>query len=242
MKLLSVTLLLLTFSVHSLAMICGEDDRQLYADSRIGRMKLFMNDNGCTVTMISKNCALTAGHCLKHMKTVEFNVPLSVRGKAQFAGPQDVYSVDPNSIVYMEVRPSNDWAVIKLKKNMYTRLSAGEAYGYFPVNFNAPQVGEEVRISGYGRDDRPDGSRNFVLQSDYGKITAMQSLVFGKAIHYRIDGTGGTSGSAILRTKQQDIVGIHTHGGCNSIDNHGTSIADRPELQKAIVACLGSDK
>lgn len=129
-----------------------------------------------------------------------------------------------------------------MKKNSYTRLSAGEAYGYFGVNFNLPQVDEELRISGYGKDERGDGSHNFVLQTDHGKLTATQSLIFNKALHYRIDGTGGTSGSAVIRTKQQDIVGIHTHGGCNSIDNHGTAIAHRPELQQAILACLNSDK
>ena len=222
-------------------MICGEDDRIPAYDSRIGRMKLSHLDSGCTATMISKNCALSAGHCLNHMKMIEFNVPLSVRGKPQFAAHQDIYQIDQNSIVFREKRPSTDWAVFKVKKNMMTGLSAGEAYGYFPLNFLSPEVGEELRISGYGRDSRGDGSHNYTLQTDSGKLSAVKTLIFGKALHYRIDGTGGTSGSAVIRVKQQDIVGIHTHGGCDSIENHGTIISEHPELIEAIKSCLSSD-
>ena len=223
-------------------MICGEDDRIPAYDSRIGRMKLAHFDSACTATMISKNCALSAGHCLKHMKTLEFNVPLSVRGKAQFAAPQDIYLIDQDSIVYRDIPPSTDWAVFKVKKNMMTKLSAGEANSFFPVNFSSPEIGTDLMISGYGKDTRSDGSHNYTLQTDSGKLVAVRSLIFNKALHYRIDGTGGTSGSAVIRVKEQDIVGIHTHGGCNSIENHGTIISEHPELIKAIKACLNSDK
>ncbi len=234
--------LILFSSFPSFAMICGEDDRVPHFDMRIGRMKLSFVDSGCTATMISKNCAITAGHCLKHMKTLEFDVPLSTRGKTQFAEPQNIYEIDQKSIVWQEKRPSTDWAVFKVKKNMFTKLSAGEANGYFPVNFETPEVGEELMFSGYGRDERGNKERNYTLQTDHGKLTATKSLIFGPALHYRIDSMGGTSGSAIIRVKEQDIVGIHTHGGCDSIDNHGTSISQRPELIQAIKACLSSDK
>ncbi len=238
---LKLTLLILLCSAQAMAMICGEDDRIPAYDSRIGRMKLSHLDSACTATMISKNCAITAGHCLKHMKTLEFNVPLSVRGKAQFADMKDIYQIDQASIVYRNTPPSTDWAVFKVKKNMYTKLSAGEANGYFKVNFELPKVGEELMFSGYGTDLRGDGSHNYTLQTDHGKLEATQSLVFGKALHYSIDCTGGTSGSSVIRVKEQDIVGIHTHGGCPSISNHGTSIASKPELIQAIKACLSSD-
>src|SRR5690606_31085239 len=135
-------------------------------------------------------------------------------GKAQFAAPQDVYQIDQSSIAYKDVPPSTDWAVFKVKKNMMTGLSAGEANGFFPVSFETPEVGIELMISGYGRDYRGDGSHNYTLQTDKGKLVAVRSLIFNKALHYRIDGTGGTSGSAVIRMKEQDIVGIHTHGGC----------------------------
>ena len=240
MKALLFALFLFT-SFTAAAMICGQDDRIPHFDMRIGRMKLSFADSGCTATMISKNCAITAGHCLKHMKTLEFDVPLSVRGRTQFADPQNIYEIDQSSIVYQEVRPSTDWAVFKVKRNMLTKLSAGEANGYFPVNFNTPEVGEELMISGYGRDDRGDKSRNYTLQTDHGKLTAIQTLIFGKALHYRIDGTGGTSGSAVIRVKHQDIIGVHTHGGCDSIDNHGTLLSQRPDFIAAIKACLKSD-
>ena len=172
MKALLFALFLFT-SFTAAAMICGQDDRIPHFDMRIGRMKLSFADSGCTATMISKNCAITAGHCLNHMKTLEFDVPLSVRGKTQFADPQNIYEIDQSSIVYQEVRPSTDWAVFKVKRNMLTKLSAGEANGYFPVNFNTPEVGEELMISGYGRDDRGDKSRNCTLQTDHGKLTAI---------------------------------------------------------------------
>lgn len=238
----NIFLFSLLFSFNSYAMICGEDDRVPAHDMRIGRMKLNHLDSGCTATMISKNCAISAGHCLKYMKTLEFNVPLSIRGRAQFAGPQDIYRIDQDSIVYQDIPPSTDWAVFKVKKNMMTKLSAGEANGFFPVNFDTPEVGTDLMISGYGRDSRGDGSRNYTLQTDSGKLVAIQSLIFNKALHYRIDGTGGTSGSAVIRVKEQDIIGVHTHGGCDSIENHGTLLSARPDFIKAIKACLSSDK
>ena len=222
-------------------MICGTDDRIPAFEPRIGRMKLNHLDSGCTATMISKNCAISAGHCLNHMVTLEFNVPLSIRNRTQFSEARDIYQIDQSSIVYKNVPPSTDWAVFKVKKNSYTKLSAGEAYGFYPVSFEAPEVGEDLSITGYGRDVRGDGSHNYTLQTDHGRLVTNKSLIFGKALHYRIDGTGGTSGSAVIRTKQQDIVGIHTHGGCDSIENHGTSISQRPELMEAIKACLKAD-
>lgn len=242
MRNLSLFAILFLCSFHSFGMICGEDDRIPAYDSRIGRMKLSFVDSGCTATMISKNCALSAGHCLKHMKTLEFNVPLSIRGKTQYAAPQDVYQIDQDSIVYKDIPPSTDWAVFKVKKNMMTKLSAGEANGFFPVSFEAPEVGIELMISGYGRDSRGDGAHNYTLQTDRGKLVSVKTLIFGNALHYRIDGTGGTSGSAVIRVKEQDIVGVHTHGGCDSIENHGTIISERPELIEAIKACIRSDK
>ena len=57
--------LLLTTGVNAAEKsICGTDDRVPSSLPKIGRLLGKMSDpGGCTVTMISKTCAISAGHC-----------------------------------------------------------------------------------------------------------------------------------------------------------------------------------
>lgn len=221
--------------------ICGNDDRISHQDPRIGRIQAVAGSSDvCTATMIGPTCAISAGHCVKHLKTVEFNVPASVGGLTQRAAPQNIYPVDMASIAYAN-ESSDDWAVFQIKKNTKTQKTAGQIAGYYRVKFDEPQVGQDITISGFGLDDRFGGERNFTLQTDHSDLLTTRSMVYGRKLSYRVDSRGGSSGSAIIRTREQDIIGVHTNGGCNSGDNYGTSIAFSPNFAAAIRQCLARD-
>ena len=55
--------------------ICGpSDDRELSFELPVGRLSALNKNFGCTVTLIGKTCAITAGHCYSVLEKVEFNV------------------------------------------------------------------------------------------------------------------------------------------------------------------------
>src|SRR5690554_7675225 len=112
-----LTALLLTFCSTAMAAtksICGPaDDRALSFDPHIGRLAVAGDNKGCTVTMISDDCAISAGHCLEVLEQAEFNTPISSDGNPQPADERDTYLIDQESIVYQDEGPGKDWAVFK---------------------------------------------------------------------------------------------------------------------------------
>lgn len=221
--------------------ICGEnDDRIVSFENKIGRLFADETHKGCTVTMISDTCGITAGHCLPVLKFAEFNTPLSVNGQAQASDPRDVYPVDESSIVHEDGGPGKDWAVLKLKANEITGKLPGQVQGFYDVDFAQPSRGTTLRITGYGRDN-DDADRNFAQQTNTGKLVGTGSIFFGRTIMtHTVDTMGGNSGSTIINERTQKVIGIHTHGGCRETggSNKGTLISTSTELKQAIRACL----
>lgn len=221
--------------------ICGEtDDRVVSFEAKIGRLFADETHKGCTVTMISDSCAITAGHCLPVLKYAEFNTPLSIDGEAQASDPRDIYSIDESSIVYQNEGPGKDWAVLKIKANNITGKLPGAVQGYYDVDFSKPKRGDNLRITGYGRDNN-DPDRNFAQQTNTGKLVSAGSIFFGNTIlTHTVDTMGGNSGSTILNDKTDKIIGVHTHGGCyaDGGSNKGTLISTSTKLKEAIRACL----
>jgi V8-like Glu-specific endopeptidase len=103
-----------------------------------------------------------------------------------------------------------------------------------------PDYGAELRVTGYGKDSDPD--RNFSQQTHSGDHAG----VFGDSeLRHRIDTMGGNSGSTIINEATQEIIGIHTHGGCSTAEdsaNAGTSLAKNQEFVNAVKACLALTK
>lgn len=247
--LLIITMILLsTFSFATDKTICGtHDDRVLSFDPRVGRLSIMKRNYGCTVTLIGKSCALSAGHCLGVLEKAEFNTPTSSNGHAKPAEPNDIYLIDKSTIVYRNdansMAPGRDWAVMKIKSNPLTGKYPGELQGFYNVKFDSPKVGDTIRISGYGYDPN-DKDKNFAQQTDSGTIMQIGSQYKGKSVLYHnIDTMGGNSGSTIRLDSTDEIIGIHTHGGCSSTSgaNIGTLISESPDLIEAIQACLASD-
>lgn len=243
-------LTLFSLSFHSFAdkeSICGiNDDRTLSFDSKIGRLSIEGQYKGCTATLISDSCAISAGHCLSVLDVVEFNTLPSVNGEPTPSDPKDTYKIDKDSIVYEEGSSvaGNDYAVFKIKPNSITGNLPGTVQGYYPVSYAKPQRGDIVRITGYGVAPQSKEG-NFAQQTHTGKITALPGFFkMGAGFSYDVDTTGGNSGSSVILERTGEIIGIHALGGCHSTGgaNEGTLISKHKKLMDAIKRCIAQDK
>ncbi len=99
--------------------------------------------------------------------------------------------------------------------------------------------GTTLRIRGHGvypAPPAPRNERNGTQQTDSGPY---QSKV-GTTVKYRVDTTGGNSGSAVEHVPDSLVYAIHTHGGCTFTGgtNKGTAV-DHPGLQGALACPIG---
>ena len=241
-KVLILGLLAVTTTVmasnDSVKTICGQDERVLSYNPRVARILKVGDAAGCTVTLIGKSCAVSAGHCTSTFQIAEFNTPVSRGGKIQNSKPKDVYRVNKNSIKYENGGQGNDWAVLRLDKNKITGKFPGELQGYYDISSSfRPAKGDLITITGYGR-DASDPIRNFAQQTNSGPIYSVSRGI----IRHRADTMGGNSGSSILHLASNQIIGIHTHGGCrssgNTSANASTLVAGNSKFSSAIAACL----
>ncbi len=222
--------------------ICGEKDDRIPSDEKpIGRASMLLASSGCTATMINKNCAVSAGHCLEHLSQVAFNVPVSQNGIPREADLEDIYYIDKSFIKYSDNGEGNDWVVFKLKPNKLTKLYPGDVQGSYGVNLDKKiQKGLRVRVTGYGS-DRPDKERHYTQQTHEGKIKKIGGLFYSKSrLGYDIDTMGGNSGSPVISQTTNEIIGIHSHGSCGVWGNYneGTLIQKNEAFVKAIKECL----
>ena len=213
-------------AVHSdTSSVCGDDTRTQVTDPRIGKIFVTeVSEQVCTATLIASNCAVTAGHCL-HLLS-----------KARFGSL--AYEVDPASVQGLDQDIGKDWAVLKFKKSPFG--PPGARFGFLKMSFTEPIAGEPVKIAGYGEDHRFGGRRNFSLQEADGSIGALEHELFGRTLVHDVDTMGGNSGSAIIRSSDHAVIGIHTHSGCGSHilgSNMGTVLAGNAKLQEAIRRC-----
>lgn len=223
--------------------LCETDDREISQDLAVARM--LENEeatNPCTATLIGKNCLITAGHCRskKNQWITEFNTPLSnpENGIINHSKKEDVYKLD-KIYGHLSRYIGKDWMVYSVKKNQITRKYPGELYNSYKILYTPPTISTELSITGYGSDS--DNERNCSQQKSYGPLISIESNTM--KLTYRVDTTGGNSGSAIISVLDNAIIGIHTHGGCIDIygANQGTLIAGNKELMQAIKECLNSD-
>ncbi|MCF8058471.1 MAG: trypsin-like serine protease [Bacteriovoracaceae bacterium] len=219
--------------------ICGVDDRVPSSLPSIGRLLGKRTDGGgCTVTMISKTCAISAGHCSGTFGFAEFNTPASVGGRIQHPAEEDIYPIDKANSEYVYNRIGDDWAVVRVMANPVTGLFAGDVQGTYEVDFSKPQTGTVVRITGYGL-DQSDPERNLAQQTHTGEIVSFR----GSAMYHVADTMGGNSGSTIIRESDQKIIAIHTNGGCSTRggSNAATVISENENLKTAIRTCLAEE-
>ncbi|MEE3077944.1 MAG: trypsin-like serine protease [Bdellovibrionota bacterium] len=249
-KLLLCVLVVSSMSHASEKSICGDKDDRSFSNIRpVGRaIGILMGRGFCTLTMISKTCAISAGHCYEALEFVDFNSPASIDGVPQFSGEQDFYEVDRLSIKHNYTGIGDDWAVVRIKKNAKTGLYPGEVQGHMEISYDGYKSGDIIRVSGYGSSE--DRSANLAQQTDIGSILSTSFDSFfttnaNAAMTHNADTMGGASGAAIVNEATGKIIGIHTNGGCTSISgsgNAGVIIGQNYALRNAIKSCLDTEK
>ncbi len=212
---------------------CGPtNDRVLSKDMAIGRMLQTADaDAGCTGTLISKTCMVSAGHCSAYSSVVEFNTDPSINGKIVHPEAESVYYRD-EIIDYQNGGTGNDWMVFRVQPNAVTGDYAGDVQGTYGYTYEVPAAPLDLVITGYGYDRRPE--HNFAQQVGYGQLVD----AFGTTLAHKVDTEGGNSGSSIVERGSNLIIGIHTHGGCGYSTNKGTMLATHKRFQQAIERCL----
>ena len=231
-----------TISSSSEKSICFHRDlRFLSTDPRVGRIQRPDSTSGCTATLISRSCVITAGHCNKKFKEVHFNVPLSTfDGKIKPSEPHNIYQVDEHSIVFSEEAKGDDFAVMRLVANEQTGFFPGDIQGHYPVYVGPIDIGSHIRVIGYGADrDEGQKERNYAQQTSFADIKEVE----GSYITYQADTWGGSSGSPVVSIYDR-IIAIHTHGDCDETGgrNSGTLVSSNRDLQVAIISCLQWEK
>jgi V8-like Glu-specific endopeptidase len=202
--------------------ICGAiDDRVPSFDNRAVRMLNSSGTSACSGWLASNSsCVLSAGHCFPGLASVaEVNVPLSnPNGSFNHPPIEDQFSVQQNSLQWVNGGPGNDWAMAQLFANNLGQTAA-DLHGFYEIGFFQPAVGETIRITGYGSDS---GTSDQIQQTHTGPHVAN----VGDRLQYAVDTTGGSSGSVVIHEPSGMAVGIHTHGGCSSGggSNSGTSM------------------
>ncbi|MCK5884059.1 MAG: trypsin-like serine protease [Bacteriovoracaceae bacterium] len=216
---------------------CGlTDDRVPSNELPVGRMlKKTDSSSGCTGTLISKSCVVSAGHCKDYAAVIEFNTEPSLDKVIVHPGPESVYF--KNDVIDSQSFGTGlDWMVYRTKPNAITGKFAGDIQGTYEYSFEVPKIPLELAITGYGQDDEP--SRNYAQQIGHGEL-----MPDGRSrIRHNIDTLGGNSGAAIVERETSKIIGIHTHGGCLYGTNIGTMLAARERFQKAIDNCIQMEK
>jgi V8-like Glu-specific endopeptidase len=221
------------FELHPRS-VCGlEDERTPSANPSVA--KLVRNSTtkaGCTATLIGNSCMISAGHCTNSMHLVQFDLR-----DDQSVDPRDMYTVDRKTIKYTHTGAGNDYAVFKVHPNSVTGHLPGKTRRALRVRFDYVDQGSTVRITGYGKSQNKE--RSFSQQTHTDVLTWTSDRI----ISYRADTDGGNSGSAVVLERTNEIIGVHTNGGCHAFGgtNFGTSIAGNQTFSQLIEECLASD-
>ena len=232
------------FSYSKQETICGPTDNRVPSDnSKIARSSLVGGVYGCSVTMIGRSCAISAGHCAQLLEQFNFNVSTNIDGGPQKASPENIYLKRKDSLKFRDDGHGNDWAVMRMDKNVITDLYPGDVQGWYSVKLIGNiKKGQRIRITGYGVDEY-DTSKSFSQQTHVGKIVKSGGWLNKSTLFHNIDTTGGNSGSSIILEATNEVIGIHSHGGCSSNGgtNKGTIISKNGAFIKAIRSCLDSE-
>jgi V8-like Glu-specific endopeptidase len=228
--------------------LCQNDERLPSFDQKVARTRASLKSSSpCTATLISNNCFITAGHCQDNMNSwiVEFDTPMSdsSSGKMRPSIPENTFELKS---VYgrLNAHHGRDWMVFSVSRNYITHNYPGEERGYYQISYSAPKRDSELSITGYGLSIHKE--RRNAQQQSSGKLLFTHNKRF--IIHHLVDTSAGNSGSSIVETESNKIIGVHSHGGCRQYNgefkqgNQGTLIAGNEDFISAIKTCMEKER
>jgi V8-like Glu-specific endopeptidase len=184
-------------------------------------------EGGCTSTLISRNAALTAGHCVFDRNTNEYHAirqiaPGRYRSESSTIEPAGTWEVD-YATTFSRYKTSGsrnyDIAVLTLKPRIVANIEdqcdyiyPGDAVGY--VGIEQPSLLfsglNRATVTGYPG-DRPNGEM-WTSGACSSPGLSMPELHFG---YHHCDTYGGNSGAAMM-TADNKALGVHILGFSNS--------------------------
>lgn len=197
----------------------GKDDRVLAKSRPRVNTDAFALFGACTATHVGRGVFLTAGHCvdnqigLQGYRTAPCPHTLRIRDLTQ--------SVSCNVITY-RFDKTTDYALLQV-----TDPAVVENLQSIPVD--------------YGMDWRKMGARNVRLYGYSGEVLRMNESCTAKIeasrdrLIHDCDTQGGDSGSALVDTISDHIIGVHA-GGLRESVNYGYPIAQVPWAESLCVA------
>lgn len=179
----------------------------------------------CTGTLIGKDIFITAGHCFdtdnkeykdrlpqkdgKVISTRKMAQLMKVNFNYQYTGTTN--TIRPDTIDYpvldtLEFRHEKlDYAIILLGKDKYG-MYPGDRFGFTEVAKDKPLDNDKIAII-----QHPSGLPKVIAT---GSIKSFNSVID----YNNIDTEPGASGSGVISTTNNKIIGIHTSGGCMGFD------------------------
>ncbi|RKY94965.1 MAG: hypothetical protein DRQ13_07630 [Ignavibacteriae bacterium] len=210
--------------------ICGDDDRYLTVNKKVGR--IWKDDDSeavGTAFLIANGKLVTAGHVAGKMVITYPNSDYYVEFN-DFES-EDRYKVNKSSITYNNggVDSGHDWAVIQVFENDITELMPIVAQGeHFKIMQTTNLQDQEIKITGYSENEDPNMNR--LLQSSVDLFYGYDGYV----LRYTADSEDGNSGSPIIDKNNPNIaIGVHTFAQCNSFGYNGGTSFYNPDFWAA---------
>lgn len=216
--------------------LCGQDDRVRTQHAPVGVVfdPTSGSTNYCTLTMVSDSCAVTAGHCLHVLGEARFFV--DAQYNKPFLVEEFVYKIDKNWTRALQSRIGNDWAVVRLKPNPISGLLAGKVHGFVEPDLS---LGSLTNAGLQATAVQRSGAETFAHWKAQGQVLWSDASI----VYHDLDTTAGSSGALLIDSATGRGVGIHTHGGCDTMKNNkGTLISEVPNLVRAINSCRNADR
>ena len=218
--------------------IIGQDDRVVSEDPRVARL---VGNSYCTAWLTSAGVALTAYHCKPKTNCMCYDLMFRVPPSDNIGMPRDpelrfifkASSVSDGG----EDRPGKDWRVLRVYGNSLGENVFNVMGRFFRPRSLSPVIGENLQVTGYGRDfdppnqsgittycnDKPCNAQSLTEQTDIGPVTNIDN----SWVAYAVDTEKAASGGPIFLPGTDIAIGVH-HGGrtepCSSVQiaNCGT--------------------
>ncbi|EQC25283.1 hypothetical protein SDRG_16837 [Saprolegnia diclina VS20] len=222
---------------QSQAAACYASDAAKTKSGKAVARLLINGQSLCTGWLVgSEGHMLTNNHCIKTAAAandvqVEFGAECKTcedpNNQKQLACKGEIVAT---SATFLATSPTSDFTLVKLNVKDGVDLTK---YGYLQVRPDGPKLNETIHIIGHAA----GWPKRFAVTTLDGPgtvtTTSFQSRCQADEFAYRLDTQGGNSGSPVLSTDENVVVGLHNCGGCPDGDNAGIKINKVFDILKA---------